>query len=189
MSLQNYLIDVNLMNRNILFFLITFFALTACTKYDEGPKISLRRDFKKFLGTWHIDKFYVNDIDSTASFKNENGDSLYFKEFTKKEDSYYQEGYNNIYLFKKVNELISITKYGYIVHDNRFVIFIKSDGSSCSHIDQHPILGIRHHFGRVSWEIKRLSMKELFMEATDTLNNRFRIEMTKLLNNGYVVKF
>jgi|GEM_PF-6541150 len=88
------------MNRNTLLFLITFLALTACTKYDEGPKISLRRNFKKFLGTWHINKFYVNGIDSTASFKNEYGDSLYFKYYMKSKEVDYQERANDIYLFK-----------------------------------------------------------------------------------------
>jgi len=176
------------MNRSTLLLLITFLVLTACTKYDEGPKISLRRDFKKFLGTWHIDKFYVNGFDSTASLKKEYGDSLYIKYYTKYKDNYYQEAYNDIYLFKRINEVVYYFKYYYLINSSdNFEIYNKNEVYGIA-LNSTGILGVENHNGWVTWKIKRLTKKEMNLEAIDNSNTLFRLEMTKVLDNGYVLQ-
>jgi len=48
---------------NLLIFFAVFFS--ACNKFEEGPAISLRSKLSRIEGTWKVEKFYVNDVDST----------------------------------------------------------------------------------------------------------------------------
>jgi hypothetical protein len=43
-------------------------ALSACKKYPEGPLISFRSSLKRVVGTWNVDKFYINNGDSTSEY-------------------------------------------------------------------------------------------------------------------------
>ena len=49
-----------------LFLIFIFGAInTACTKYDEGPSLSLRSINKRITGTWIIDNILINSIPIT----------------------------------------------------------------------------------------------------------------------------
>ena len=39
---------------------------SSCSKYEEGPGISLRSKKSRLVGEWRIDKMYINDQDATA---------------------------------------------------------------------------------------------------------------------------
>lgn len=50
----------------ITLFIFTIAALFACTKYEEGPKISLKRTKKKLVGTWEFS--YIKDDTTNISY-------------------------------------------------------------------------------------------------------------------------
>jgi len=45
--------------RNLIFVLLTLFA-TSCGKYDEGPDFSLRTRKARLVGTWQLEKIFIN---------------------------------------------------------------------------------------------------------------------------------
>jgi hypothetical protein len=55
-------------------------ALSACKKYPEGPLISFRSAKNRVVGTWNVDKFYINSVDSTDEYNQKLGCKI---EFTK----------------------------------------------------------------------------------------------------------
>ncbi|MEA1878634.1 MAG: hypothetical protein U9N86_17465 [Bacteroidota bacterium] len=42
--------------------------LTSCSKYDEGPGLSLYSKGKRVQGTWYFSRVTYNDIDSTEAY-------------------------------------------------------------------------------------------------------------------------
>jgi hypothetical protein len=47
----------------ILFALLTLCALTACSKYPEGPGISFRKAASRVANTWRIESYSINGVD------------------------------------------------------------------------------------------------------------------------------
>ena len=43
--------------------------MTSCSKYDEGPNLSLYSKGKRIQGTWYFSHVTYNDIDSTEAFQ------------------------------------------------------------------------------------------------------------------------
>ena len=171
------------MKKTIFILLVGIISLTACRKEPSTRRY-------KFLGTWHIDKFYVNDIDSTASFHSQFGDSLYFKYYLKntKEDDYLLRD-NDIYLFKRIHNLVCYYKYSYLRKLSYGLEIHQKDECCSASLSTNTIIGVRNVGKYVLWRIKKLTNKKLNMEASDTLNNKNSIEMTKVLNNGHVLKY
>ncbi|MBR9860079.1 hypothetical protein GYB22_04920 [bacterium] len=44
------------------------FGLTSCSRFEEGPKITLRTIESRLTGDWEIVKFSVNDEDQTEEY-------------------------------------------------------------------------------------------------------------------------
>jgi len=65
------------MRKQFILMLICSVLLCAC-KYEEGPAISLRSSLNRIEGTWEVEKFYVNDIDSTDLYYQELGCKIKF---------------------------------------------------------------------------------------------------------------
>ncbi|NTW31456.1 MAG: hypothetical protein HGB12_02330 [Bacteroidetes bacterium] len=60
----------------ILFFAII---LIACGKtYDDGPSITFRSAKNRIVGTWKVDKFYIDGADSTDEFNSKLGCQIEF---------------------------------------------------------------------------------------------------------------
>jgi hypothetical protein len=61
-------------NKLHLFILLTclLFGGVSCNKYEEGPCISLRSSYKRLIGLYELEYLYINGIDSTSAFKNQN---------------------------------------------------------------------------------------------------------------------
>lgn len=53
----------------IIFFGITLFGLTACNKYEDGPKLSLRSKKERVANTWVIEKAIRNGNDVTDEYE------------------------------------------------------------------------------------------------------------------------
>lgn len=52
----------------IVCFLFASFSLVSCSKYEEGPAISLRSKKERVANTWKIDKAYRNGEDVTEDY-------------------------------------------------------------------------------------------------------------------------
>ena len=67
--------------RKYYFLLFVFLAsiLSTCKKYPEGPFISFRAKEKRLLGSWKVAKYLVDGIDSTtAKYPNLSSSTCYF---------------------------------------------------------------------------------------------------------------
>lgn len=65
--------------RKVVFLTLVLSGLMcACKKYKEGPFISFRSSLNRIEGTWKVEKFYVNDIDSTDLYYQELGCEIKF---------------------------------------------------------------------------------------------------------------
>lgn len=53
---------------NIVVITAVFSAFMSCSKYEEGPKISLRSKEARVENTWKVEKYYKNGEDKTADF-------------------------------------------------------------------------------------------------------------------------
>jgi len=56
--------------RKLVFISIAVLLVSACGKYEEGPKLSLKSKEKRLCREWKIDKLIENEIDITAEHIN-----------------------------------------------------------------------------------------------------------------------
>lgn len=63
--------------KSCLLFVSVILMAISC-RYEEGPGISLRTVQNRLQGTWHVDKFFINTIDSTDYYYREFNCYLYF---------------------------------------------------------------------------------------------------------------
>jgi hypothetical protein len=65
--------------KKIIFVLLIIAAfLGSCQSYEDGPLISFRSAKNRITGTWEIDKFYIDSIDSTDYYHTKLGCELEF---------------------------------------------------------------------------------------------------------------
>jgi len=150
----------------VLFILLL---ISSCKKYDEGPWISFRTKEKRIIGTWEVNKFYVNGNDSSQFFL--------------KYDS-------PIFSFEKSSIYISLadmhrppentTKYldGYwdfIDNKKGISMSFETHGEQDdSNLEYGPFQGEKDS----KWEIKKLKTEEFYLE-TDFENSHYRLELKR----------
>ncbi|NTW31457.1 MAG: hypothetical protein HGB12_02335 [Bacteroidetes bacterium] len=64
-----------------VFYIITLSAFVlffACGRYEDGPEFSLRSVKNRITGSWKVDKFYIDGIDSTDEFNSKLGCKIDF---------------------------------------------------------------------------------------------------------------
>ena len=64
--------------RKLHFLILICTVLLCACRYKEGPAISFRSSLNRIEGTWKVEKFYVNDIDSTDLYYQELGCEIKF---------------------------------------------------------------------------------------------------------------
>jgi hypothetical protein len=62
--------------RNLIVITALIILVSACSRYDDGPLMSLRSPEKRLLGLWEITELKVNDIDLISAYRE---DSAYVK--------------------------------------------------------------------------------------------------------------
>ncbi len=62
--------------KNMILLSTLILLVSACSRYDEGPMLSLRSPEKRLLGLWEITELKVNDIDLISAYRE---DSAYVK--------------------------------------------------------------------------------------------------------------
>jgi hypothetical protein len=125
--------------------------LTDCKKYPEGPLLSLRTRRQRIIGTWELESYISNGIDSTSYIKNnplyshykfEKGGYNFGGFYYTATIGYYTSFSGNWILDNDKNQL----RTGLYLHDNAFNMGYYV----------HP---------RVTWDIQRLKEKELWLKT------------------------
>jgi hypothetical protein len=144
-------------------------ALSACKKYPEGPLISFRSSLKRVVGTWNVDKFYINNVDSTSEYVQKLNCKI---EFTK--DRYNNEG---SYIVKLISTDGKILSGGWAFygpkreHDISFhgIDIVFDEDSTFNSIGL--IGGGSKNGYSCLFEILRLTNREFKFEETSSYNN------------------
>lgn len=55
--------------KNIAVIAISVVLLISCSKYEEGPKFTLRSKKERLANNWKVDKYFKEDIEQTETFK------------------------------------------------------------------------------------------------------------------------
>lgn len=152
----------------ISFLLMAFF--NSCQKYDEGPWISFRSKEKRLLGSWQIEHYYLNGHDSSSYF-------------TQYDSPLVQFDANRIYftiqdfytLNPKTSKWID-AEWNWANNDE----YILMDFVEPGHLENEWLNTGPFIIGEtVSWEIKKLKLKELILETTYS-NVLYRMEFGRL---------
>lgn len=142
--------------RNLIFVLLTLF-VASCGKYDEGPNFSLRSKKARLVGTWELEKLYING--TLQSFSANSYTNL---EIKKNKDTFTLNSFDAL----SGQYTVQFGEWEFV--EKKEVLRLKyfdGSGTTIVHIND--------------WEIKRLTNKELIFEFIDT-GDKFRMEFNKL---------
>jgi hypothetical protein len=141
------------------FFFIVTIIFSSCHKFPDGPYFSLRTRKARVTGTWKVEKYYVNNIDSTDEYIQRLGCQI---EFTK--DKYNNTDSWYIVKLSSCNNGKVLTGY-WVFENNRdntnisdanFNITLNFDTSFLSVI---PLVGDDRGYSH-AYKILRLTNKE-----------------------------
>lgn len=143
----------------ILFFLFVAFFITECKKYPDGPCFSLRGKEARLLGSWDVETFLINDIDSISQLTRTN------YPFANPEGTNYFGGHNDgKYKFENHGKNIRLTLITSSQEKTPFPITSPSTG--------YPVSDL-------SWEIQRLTYKEFWLKINYN-NKEYYLKMKKI---------
>jgi len=143
-----------------LLILLIILGLAACTKYDEGPKISFRNTHHLLLGHWVVSKYVVNSIDSTEYYLDHRACVInIYHDF---------DDYFNLVNCKDVSLYNTVGMAGFWLLDKNKnkIVFYATDFENYWSLFNTTLF------------IKRLTKDELFLE-TYLNQNHYRLELTK----------
>lgn len=142
----------------LLIFLATVFS--TCKKYPEGPFISFKTREHRVAGTWSVEKYFVNGVDSTAS-KYPPGCTISF--FAKASIGGHRSVYtrceksNGFWDFNKDCESIMVWQNSPIVKSSFFLEVV----------------------GKTEWKILKLRYKEMHLQ-TEVNSNRYEMYLNRV---------
>ncbi|MEO6303497.1 MAG: hypothetical protein ABIP51_10000 [Bacteroidia bacterium] len=155
----------------VLFFILVLF--TCCKKYPEGPFFSLRTSLNRLAGYYVLDKYIVNDIDSTDLIPPCN--NLNNLNYTSADGRYYFQFDRH----DNIKGIDGIGNYILVAHKNKIDISYNSGLNYFFPFTQgrnllEPIKGFAGE-----WEIRKLSNKEFWIKETAG-NLTFEVRLRKI---------
>lgn len=122
--------------------------LSGCSKYDDGPFLSLYSRGKRMAGNWYFDKVTIDGADSTQYYRNHKLEFAYYKDFNG--GTFYW--YKNIYATSYTDENLKGGNWDFIPDtDSIQMDFINPyDGDTL----------------KSAWKLNRLAYTELWMQKT-----------------------
>ncbi len=141
----------------ITLFITVFFS---CKKYEEGPYLSLYSKEHRVVGTWTVESFFINGVDSTTYLTQSPLIGKYiFEEIKHNED---EGGYTYSSIGNEGSDTslfyTASGRWSFSANKNNIFIRIKFDLPTYRHFNIGP-------FGSTTceWEIKRLKEKEMWL--------------------------
>ncbi len=164
------------MKRILYFIAIITLILSGCKKYEDGPLISFRSKVNRLTGKFEIDKFLVNNEDSTLLYNEYMGIYLEIDYF---------ENLTNTYLgFSDNNKSLcsghwDIQKPKTTITTDYYYWYIDTDSLNSSH--KPPIAPFESYN---EWTILKLTNKKLWLK-TNYNNKEYILKYNKIENyNG-----
>lgn len=132
------------------FFLLLFLAsvLTTCKKYPEGPAFSLWSKTWRLEGSWDVEAFLIDGMDSTSQLT------------CTKYGIYNQEGNRNVRSSGCIGSSNTDSDWHFENHRNNLLISVDFLNSSA----KTPFPKTKPLSSYISWEIQRLTRKELWLK-------------------------
>lgn len=143
----------------ILLFLLVVFCISDCKKYPDGPRISLLTKMCRITGVWDVEYYEVDGIDSTSYILN--SPYYYRLYFQRGHKSCIGDGFSPLDLIF-VNKNISAGCAGWGLSRSKEILGIDIAFSTAGF---HPLGGA---WKDSSWEIQRLTNKELWLKQSST---------------------
>ena len=141
--------------KKFAFPLLVIIFYSGCKKYPDGPLISLSSKEGRISGHWDVEYFSINGYDSTTYLRSQPFYGRYF--FSTEQDNR-----KNFFTYK--NSILPATpNYNGI----GFWMFLEHKEALYVHFDLYtpPALG-PYRAADVTWEIRRLKSKELWLKTT-----------------------
>ena len=149
-----------------LLFIFFLFAFSACTKYPEGPLVSLRSKQNRITGGWQAEYFEVNGNDSTSALPRDPLNSnmpCYYTFCPCGEDA----------KSKTIMGACANGKWDF-KNGSKDILVIDIDGTS---VYEYPFV----QMDITEWSIIRLTNKEMWLK-TDVSNNEYFVKYKKIEN-------
>ena len=142
----------------VLMLLISIFVLS-CSKYDEGPFISLRSPEKRVAGLWELNELMINDISYLNTYML---DTVYLRFSVAGEK-------DNIYIAlvedNKSSAQLSLSALTFNDKKDKLTFNLTSNGIYSDLTDPIFTLIPAIH-DSVEWTIHRLTMNEMWLQST-----------------------
>jgi hypothetical protein len=146
----------------IIFTLFVLLFALGCSRYDNGPLISFRTAKSRIIGLWEVEKYMVNESDSTETYHSLIGCEIEFTELDNLiyHDPIYQDGYVLKYKNCKNNGFyLSSWKFHNLLKYELYMGTLPD--SLCS--SKTPLCVYSSEY----WEILRLTDNEMHLCKTD----------------------
>lgn len=146
-------------------FIIGVFAIllfTTCKKYEEGPCISLYSKVHRVVGTWTVESFFINGVDSTNYLQQQPlfGTYSFSKESSGSSSTSFVYNSNGNKGSDTSRYYTAEGKWSFKANKNNLFIEVNFNSPANKHFNIGP-------FGSTTceWEIKRLKEKEMWLYA------------------------
>ncbi|GAB4278073.1 MAG: hypothetical protein Kow0068_01540 [Marinilabiliales bacterium] len=159
-------------------FILLIITIMGCKKYDEGPSISLRSKINRIEGKWYIEKFLINNADSTSGMHENFAEVVYFyNSDDEKYGAFVNDNFANMSSFDwsfqsdKEEILFNVTSSIYTPHDPEDMDTSYSYGPFSTN-------------KKCVWNIKKLTKNALNLEL-DSNQINYRLELVFLIKEEY----
>lgn len=143
----------------ILLFLFIAFCFTDCKKYPEGPAFSLWSKTWRLSGSWEVEAFLIDGIDSTSQL-------TCVSCGIHKDEHYYMSG-------PCISSGNSSSTWHFENHSNNLLLSVDFPNSS----DKTPFPKTGPLSSYISWEIQRLTRKQLWLMFQQSLSERTLLDL------------
>jgi hypothetical protein len=142
----------------ILFFIaFAFIIMGSCKKYPDGPLVSLYSKEHRVVGTWDVEYFSINGIDSTEYLKSNTLNGYYI--FSKEKEGFAELTYSNYNHFYGIG-----AHWNFANHKKNIEIKTEYVVPDTIHFN----LGLFDQTTPVSWRIMRLTEEQMWLKGIYT---------------------
>ena len=152
------------MKNAVIYLFLALFAISGCKKYDEGPAISLRSKEARLCREWKVDKIQLNGDDVTGN------DDYGITEY--KKDGSVTVSYDD----PEFGPIVYNAQWRFADNKDFLEVSEPEYNGKASFAKLPPFIKHTLESEWTSYEILRLTSKELFLKYEIVGTNEYRIE-------------